>query len=170
MPLSNGRDVGLLLARFQCRDEEGRSCAPLLGAVSSRPFKSLGDPWVDTTTPHGRLMLTVLGGIAAFERALILQRTNEGRARALADGAQFGRKPKLTAHQRRGGVEAARRWRDHARDRVVLQPGAHHDCAAQACRSPALSRAGVRAAGVTLCPSTAPRPLPRNRSKTRLNL
>src|SRR5262249_28565702 len=42
-------------------------------------FKSLGDPWADTTTPHGRLMLTVLSGIAEFERSLILQRTNEGR-------------------------------------------------------------------------------------------
>jgi DNA invertase Pin-like site-specific DNA recombinase len=70
-------------------------------------FKSLGDPWADTTTPHGKLMLTILGGIAEFERGLILQRTNEGRARALADGVRFGRKPsKLTKHQAR---EALRR-------------------------------------------------------------
>ena len=64
-------------------------------------FKSLGDPWADTTTPHGRLMLTVLGGIAEFERDLILQRTNEGRARAMAEGKRFGRRPKLTKHQAR---------------------------------------------------------------------
>jgi DNA invertase Pin-like site-specific DNA recombinase len=38
-------------------------------------FKSLGDAWADTTTPHGRLMLTVLGGLAEFERHLILART-----------------------------------------------------------------------------------------------
>jgi hypothetical protein len=43
-------------------------------------------------------MLTVLGGIAAFERDLILQRTNGGRMRA-AEGTRFGRRPKLTKHQ-----------------------------------------------------------------------
>ena len=64
-------------------------------------FKSLGDPWADTTSAHGRLMLTVLSGIAEFERSLILQRTNEGRARAMAEGIRFGRKPKLTKHQAR---------------------------------------------------------------------
>jgi DNA invertase Pin-like site-specific DNA recombinase len=63
-------------------------------------FKSLGDPWCDTTTPHGRLMLTVLGGLAEFERSLILERTSEGRKRAMANGVRFGRKPKLTPHQR----------------------------------------------------------------------
>jgi DNA invertase Pin-like site-specific DNA recombinase len=40
-------------------------------------FKSLADTWADTTTPHGRLMLTVLGGLAEFERELIRARTNE---------------------------------------------------------------------------------------------
>jgi DNA invertase Pin-like site-specific DNA recombinase len=45
--------------------------------------------------------LTVLGGLAEFERELIRQRTGEGRARALAAGVRFGRKPKLTDHQRK---------------------------------------------------------------------
>jgi DNA invertase Pin-like site-specific DNA recombinase len=45
-------------------------------------FRSLGDTWTDTTTPHGRLMLTVLGGLAEFERELIRVRTSEGRSRA----------------------------------------------------------------------------------------
>jgi DNA invertase Pin-like site-specific DNA recombinase len=62
-------------------------------------FRSLADPWADTTTPHGRLMLTVLGGLAEFERSLILARTSEGRTRAMARGIKFGRKPKLTQHQ-----------------------------------------------------------------------
>jgi DNA invertase Pin-like site-specific DNA recombinase len=44
-------------------------------------------------------MLTVLGGLAEFERSLIMTRTCEGRARAIARGVKFGRKPKLTAHQ-----------------------------------------------------------------------
>jgi DNA invertase Pin-like site-specific DNA recombinase len=45
-------------------------------------FRSLGDTWADTTTPHGRLMLTVLGGLAEFERELILARTSDGRTRS----------------------------------------------------------------------------------------
>ena len=68
-------------------------------------FKSLGDPWADTTSAHGRLMLTVLSGIAEFERSLILQRTNEGRARAMSEGIRFGRKPKLTKHQAREALK-----------------------------------------------------------------
>ena len=63
-------------------------------------FKSLGDGWADTPTPHGRLMLTVLGGLAEFERHLILTRTSEGRQRAQQRGVRFGRKPSLTQHQR----------------------------------------------------------------------
>jgi DNA invertase Pin-like site-specific DNA recombinase len=69
-------------------------------------FKSLGDGWADTTTPHGRLMVTVLGGLAEFERHLILSRTSEGRTRAQANGIRFGRKPSLTPYQR---AEALRR-------------------------------------------------------------
>ena len=44
-------------------------------------------------------MLTVLGGLAEFERHLILARTSDGRERARARGVRFGRKLKLTAHQ-----------------------------------------------------------------------
>jgi hypothetical protein len=50
-------------------------------------------------------MLTVLSGIAEFERDLILQRTNEGRMRAMAEGTRFGRKPKLTKHQAREALK-----------------------------------------------------------------
>jgi DNA invertase Pin-like site-specific DNA recombinase len=68
-------------------------------------FKSLADPWADTTTPHGRLMVTVLGGLAEFERSLILARTSDGRKRAMAKGVKFGRPPSLTPHQRREAME-----------------------------------------------------------------
>ena len=68
-------------------------------------FRSLHDPWADTTSPHGRLMLTVLGGLAEFERSLIRTRTGEGRERAMREGVKFGRKPKLTAHQRREAIK-----------------------------------------------------------------
>jgi DNA invertase Pin-like site-specific DNA recombinase len=64
----------------------------------------MADGWADTTTAHGRLMLTVLGGLAEFERDLIRVRTGEGRARAKARGVQLGRKPKLTPHQRREAI------------------------------------------------------------------
>src|SRR5882762_10768167 len=63
-------------------------------------FRSLVDTWADTTTPHGRLMLTVLGGLAELERELIRARTGEGRERAKARGQSLGRPFKLTAHQR----------------------------------------------------------------------
>jgi DNA invertase Pin-like site-specific DNA recombinase len=72
-------------------------------------FKSLRDTWADTTTAHGRLMVTVLGGLAEFERELIRARTGEGRKRARDRGVRFGRPPKLTPHQRQ---EALRRLAD----------------------------------------------------------
>ena len=87
-------------------DRLARSTLELLRIVDpigkeGASFKSLGDPWADTSTPHGRLMLTVLSGIAAFERDLILSRTNEGRVCAMADGTRFGCKPEPTKHQAR---------------------------------------------------------------------
>ena len=69
-------------------------------AKAGAGFRSLADQWCDTTTPRGRLMLTVLGGLAEFERELIKARTAEGRKRAQARGVRFGRKLKLTALQR----------------------------------------------------------------------
>jgi DNA invertase Pin-like site-specific DNA recombinase len=86
-------------------DRLARSTRDLLNTLAAvgeagASFKSLGDGWADTTTPHGRLMLTVLGGLAEFERHLILTRTSEGRQRAQQRGVRFGRKPSLTQHQR----------------------------------------------------------------------
>jgi DNA invertase Pin-like site-specific DNA recombinase len=62
-------------------------------------FLSLGESWCDTTTSHGRLMLTIMGGIAEFERKLIRQRCDEGIARAKAKGTKFGRKRSLSPEQ-----------------------------------------------------------------------
>jgi DNA invertase Pin-like site-specific DNA recombinase len=72
---------------------------------SKAGFRSLGDGWADTTTAHGRLMLTVLGGLAEFERDLIRTRMGEGRARAIARGQKMGRPPKLTPHQQREAIK-----------------------------------------------------------------
>jgi DNA invertase Pin-like site-specific DNA recombinase len=68
-------------------------------------FKSLADSWADTTTAHGRLLVTMLAGIAEFERELIRARTGEGRARAKARGVKFGRPPSLTPHQRQEALQ-----------------------------------------------------------------
>ena len=78
----------------------------MIDAVTERGagFKSLKDTWAGTTSPHGRLMLTVLGGLAEFERELIRARTGEGRKRAQERGVKFGRPRKLTAHQRQEAI------------------------------------------------------------------
>ena len=87
-------------------DRLARSTRDLLNTLatiadSKAGFRSLGDAWADTTTAHGRLMLTVLGGLAEFERELIRARTGEGRARAKASGKSLGRPFKMTTHQRK---------------------------------------------------------------------
>jgi DNA invertase Pin-like site-specific DNA recombinase len=68
-------------------------------------FVSLGDAWCNTTTEVGRLMLTIMGGIAEFERGLIRQRCEAGIERARANGKQFGRPTALDAGQRRRVAE-----------------------------------------------------------------
>ena len=69
-------------------------------------FRSLAEPWADTSTSTGRLMIAVLGGLADVERDLIRTRTAEGRSRAKARGQRMGRPSKLTDAQK---VEARRR-------------------------------------------------------------
>ena len=98
----------LVVTRLDRLARSTRDLLNVLAGVVERGagFRSLNDGWADSTTPHGRLMLTVLGGLAEFERELIKARTAEGRARARAQGVRFGRKPKLTPHQR---AEAIRR-------------------------------------------------------------
>lgn len=62
-------------------------------------LRSIAEPWADTTSPAGRMVLTVFAGIAEFERELIYQRTSSGRVAAKARGVRFGRPPKLTSDQ-----------------------------------------------------------------------
>jgi DNA invertase Pin-like site-specific DNA recombinase len=99
------RDDVLMVTRL---DRLARSTRDLLNildviAKAGAGFKSLGDAWADTTTPHGRLMLTVLGGLAEFERELILARTSDGRTRAKARGVKFGRPPSPHSAPASGG-------------------------------------------------------------------
>jgi DNA invertase Pin-like site-specific DNA recombinase len=90
---------------FVCRlDRLARSTRDLLNVLASvsekgAGFRSLADPMIDTTSPHGKLIIAVFGALAEFERSMIVARTSEGRARAQARGIRFGRKPKLTPHQ-----------------------------------------------------------------------
>jgi len=92
----------LLVTRLDRLARSTRDLLNTLDAVAKAGagFRSLHDAWADTTTPHGRLMLTVLGGLAEFERDLIRARTSEGRERAKARGVHLGRPLALTRHQR----------------------------------------------------------------------
>ena len=98
--LDNG-DV-LMVTRLDRLARSTRDLLNTLAAITAKKagFRSLGDTWADTTTSHGRLMLTVLGGLAEFERDLIRARTGEGRERAKARGVKMGRPFKLTDHQK----------------------------------------------------------------------
>jgi DNA invertase Pin-like site-specific DNA recombinase len=98
----------LMVTRLDRLARSTRDLLNVIATLSERGamFKSLHDAWADTTTSHGRLMLTVLGGLAEFERELIKARTGEGRRRARDRGVKFGRPQALTCHQR---VEALQR-------------------------------------------------------------
>ena len=97
----------LVVVRLDRLARSTRDLLNVLDAVgkAGAAFKSLGDAWADTTTPHGRLMLTVLGGLAEFERELIIARTGEGRTRAKDRGVKFGRPTALTPHQRQEAIQ-----------------------------------------------------------------
>jgi len=117
----------LLVTRLDRLARSTRDLLNILAAIAEKRagFRSLGDSWADTTTAHGRLMLTVLGGLAEFERDLIRARTSEGRARApfphivflarnapVANGVKLGRKPTLTPHQQREAIKRVRAGRE----------------------------------------------------------
>jgi DNA invertase Pin-like site-specific DNA recombinase len=92
----------LMTMRFDRLARSTRGLLNTLGAITGKKagFKFLGDTWADTTTSHGRLMLTVVGRLAEFEHDLIRTRTGEGRARAVALGQRMGRPPKRASEAR----------------------------------------------------------------------
>jgi DNA invertase Pin-like site-specific DNA recombinase len=96
----------LVVTRLDRLARSTRDLLNVIAAIADRGagFKSLKDTWADTTTAHGRLMLTVLGGLAEFERELIRARTGEGRKRAKDRGVKFGRPRKMTPHQRQEAI------------------------------------------------------------------
>ena len=91
----------LVITRLDRLARSTRDLLNLLDQIgkAGADFKSLKDTWADTTTPHGRLMLTILAGLAEFERELIRERTAEGRQRAKEAGIHLGRPSKLNRYQ-----------------------------------------------------------------------
>jgi DNA invertase Pin-like site-specific DNA recombinase len=104
-------------------------------------FVSLGGTWCDTTNKFGRLMMTIMGGIAQFERELIRERWEEGIERARAKGKQFGRPQALDAGQKR--VIAER----YAAGKTIVELAAEYECGAgpiwRALNSPFEASAGL---------------------------
>jgi DNA invertase Pin-like site-specific DNA recombinase len=97
----------LIVTRLDRLARSTRDLLNILHQLAERgaKFKSLHDPWADTTTPQGELLVTILADFAQFERHLIKARTDDGRNRAKARGVKFGCPRKLDAHQRREALQ-----------------------------------------------------------------
>jgi DNA invertase Pin-like site-specific DNA recombinase len=83
----------LIVTRLDRLARSTRDLLNILHQLSEKgaKFKSLHDPWCDTSTPQGELLVTILAGFATFERHLVKARTDDGRKRAKARGVRFGR-------------------------------------------------------------------------------
>jgi DNA invertase Pin-like site-specific DNA recombinase len=101
------RDDLLIVTRLDRLARSTRDLLNILHALAERgaKFRSLHDPWCDTSTPQGELLVTILAGFATFECHLIKARTDAGRKRAMARGVRFGRPRKLDPHQRQEALQ-----------------------------------------------------------------
>jgi len=97
----------LIVTRLDRLARSTRDLLNILHALTEKgaKFKSLADPWCDTSTPQSELLVTVLAGFATFERHLIKARTDDGRKRAKARGVRFGRPRKLSQDQRQEALQ-----------------------------------------------------------------
>ena len=137
-------------------DRLARSTRDLLNTLArSRSWRRASSRWAilgPTPLRHmGRLMLTVLGGLAEFERHLILSRTEEGRVRAKARGVRFGRKPKLTKHQQAEALARMAQGETLTAIARSFNVSPHDDQQAGGCGLYAIGRGKLRAG------NTAPR-------------
>lgn len=117
------QDEALVVTRL---DRLARSTRDLLNIIArieaaGGRFKSTADGWADTTTPTGRLLLTLLGGLSEFERSLIKDRTTEGRNRAVKAERKLDRKPLLTTTQETEALRLADEGKSHAEIGRVLR-------------------------------------------------
>ena len=96
----NAGDV-LLVTRLDRLARSTRDLLNVFATISDKGagFRSIADPMIDTTSPHGKLIIAVYGALAEFERSMILARTLDGRKRAMGRGVRFGRKPKIFQFQ-----------------------------------------------------------------------
>jgi DNA invertase Pin-like site-specific DNA recombinase len=111
-------------------DRLARSTSDLFAIVkrivdAKAQFRSLAEPWADSSRSTGRLMLAVLGGLADVERDLIRTRTAEGRSRAKAQGKHMGRPPSLNPGATQRGDQAALAgcYARRTRPQLQCQPG-----------------------------------------------
>jgi DNA invertase Pin-like site-specific DNA recombinase len=114
-----------------------RSTFDLFGIVkrivdAKAQFRSLAEPWADTGTSTGRLMIAVLGGLADVEHDLIRTRTAEGRSRAQKRGQHMGRPSKLTEAQKAEARRRRAQGGDACRTRAQLPRRQEHNF--EACR------------------------------------
>jgi DNA invertase Pin-like site-specific DNA recombinase len=114
----------LIVVRLDRLARSIRDLLSLLDTIKAAgaTIKALDDPWLDTTTPHGELITTIMGGMAQFERQLIRARCDEGIKRAKARGTVFGRKPVLDAGER---VRIAERY---AAGETMAELAREYDC------------------------------------------
>ena len=96
-------------------DRLARSTRDLLNildtiARAGAGFRSLADTWADMTTAHGRLMLTILGGLAEFERELIKSRTGDGRATREGSWRQVRQTAKAQRRTAPGNTRTPPQW------------------------------------------------------------
>ncbi len=107
----------LIVTRLDRLARSTRDLLDIVHTIETRgaKLKALTDAWADTTTPTGKLILTVLGGLAEFERSLIAERTAEGRERARRAGRRLGRPPKLSPYQREAVLKMRRNGQDGER-------------------------------------------------------
>jgi DNA invertase Pin-like site-specific DNA recombinase len=106
----------LMVTRLNRVARSARDALNLLHAASARgaAFRSLRETWADTTTPAGRMVVTIHAAWAEYDREMILERTGEGRQRAKARGVRMGRAPLLSPRQAayvRQEIAAGRRTR-----------------------------------------------------------
>ena len=94
-----------MVTRLDRLARSARNLLNTLAAITDRKagFRSLGETWADTTTSHGRLMLTVLGALPSSS-AILSGRARRKAVSGKARGVRMGRKPKLTPHQQREAI------------------------------------------------------------------